>query len=561
MNLRNKIMLAGASAVIISIMGAVTTVYFLAKANRVTELRKIMSSTLQQAEVIRQNMDHLHRTKAVDMARLLEIAKAESGGRPLKEIYASTTLYPTIPVVAAWNTVKEFAKSSHFEFLTPSHPRIPARNSKNNNGNDYKDAFEAFDKGQEEYFLEDTANERLVLARPVKLSGSCLSCHGDPAKSITHDGLDPVGFPMENMKEGDIKGAFVLVAPNTHDEVVQATMNRILMVGGCILATVMLGFYFFNRSMIIRPLSAIIAGLKQGGEQTNSASAQVSSASQSLAQGASEQAASLEETASSLEEMSSMTRKNATTAQQASALSEEASVAANKGNEAMGKMSKAIEQIQSSSTETAKIIKVIDEIAFQTNLLALNAAVEAARAGESGKGFAVVAEEVRNLAMRSAEAAKTTSAMIDQSVQSARNGVEISVDVAKMLGEITGTAKKVNGLVAEIAAASAEQAQGIDQVNTAVTQMDKVTQGNAANAEETASAAQELSTQAAAMNEMVSQLTILVGGVAIPTEDPGRTRRPVRQQSVRPEGRTFGGSARLRQISNTPSTVAEDATA
>jgi len=183
-------------------------------------------------------------------------------------------------------------------------------------------------------------------------------------------------------------------------------------------------------------------------------------------------------------------------------------------------MSSAINDIQKSATETAKIIKVIDEIAFQTNLLALNAAVEAARAGEAGKGFAVVAEEVRNLAMRSAEAAKNTAAMIEESVNNSKNGVAIAVEVGKNLEEITTAATKVNALVGEIAAASKEQAQGIEQVNTAVAQMDKVTQANAAAAEESAAAAEELSSQAMQLDDMVKQLGALIGNTHIGAKAP-----------------------------------------
>ena len=263
---------------------------------------------------------------------------------------------------------------------------------------------------------------------------------------------------------------------------------------------------------INRALNEVANGLSVGSEQVASASSQVSSASQSLAQGASEQAASLEETSSSLEEISTMTRKNADTAQQASNLSSEAKGVSDKGNSAMTRMSAAIADIQKSAIETAKIIKTIDEIAFQTNLLALNAAVEAARAGEAGKGFAVVAEEVRNLAMRSAEAAKNTATLIEGSVQNAKNGVSIADEVAKTLAEITVTSSKVNLLISEIAAASSEQNQGVGQVNQAVQQMDKVTQSNAAAAEECAASAEELNSQSEQLRGVVNDLRELVQG-------------------------------------------------
>ena len=309
-----------------------------------------------------------------------------------------------------------------------------------------------------------------------------------------------------------------------------ANTNRIaVLVTVCAIVFGVIMAIFITRS-ITKPINRVIEGLNSGSDQVTAASGQVSSASQSLAQGASEQASSLEETSSSLEEMSSMTRQNADNANQANNVMKETNAMVASGVDAMKRMGSAIEQIKTSSTETAKIIKTIDEIAFQTNLLALNAAVEAARAGEAGKGFAVVAEEVRNLARRSAEAAKNTADLIETSQKNSEAGVTVATDVAKNLSGIQESAGKVATLVAEIAAASKEQAQGIDQINTAVAEMDKVVQQNAANAEESASASEELSSQAQELNAMVAQLVGIVSGnkgTAAPTHqavDQGERR-------------------------------------
>ncbi len=262
---------------------------------------------------------------------------------------------------------------------------------------------------------------------------------------------------------------------------------------------------------INKALTEIIEVLTDGTEQVAAASRQTSAAAQSLAEGATEQAAGLQEASSSLEEMASMTRQNADNAQKANTLVAEASSVAKDGTAAMARMGKVIQEIHKSSNETAKIIKVIDEIAFQTNMLALNAAVEAARAGEAGKGFAVVAEEVRNLAMRSAEAAKNTANMIEESVKGTANGVDNANEVSKILEEIVQSVAKTTNLVNNIDAASQEQTQGIEKINTAVAQVDKVTQQNAANAEESASASEELNAQAESMKEIVHSLVVLVG--------------------------------------------------
>ncbi|MBI1178189.1 chemotaxis protein [bacterium] len=275
-----------------------------------------------------------------------------------------------------------------------------------------------------------------------------------------------------------------------------------------------IGFSVLIVRGIRKVLSRVAEMLSDGANQVAAAAGQVSASSQSLAEGASEQAASLEETSSSLEEMSSMTRGNSETADKANDLANQTRTAAEKGAADMRDMSTAMEAIKISSDDIAKIIKNIDEIAFQTNILALNAAVEAARAGDAGMGFAVVADEVRNLAQRSARASKETAAKIEGAISKTAQGVEISHRVATALGDIVSKARQVDELAASVVNASREQSQGIGQINLAVGQMDKVTQSNAANAEESAAAAEELSAQAETMKHSVSELMHLVDGRA-----------------------------------------------
>jgi methyl-accepting chemotaxis protein len=312
-------------------------------------------------------------------------------------------------------------------------------------------------------------------------------------------------------KMASAKSAAVDAASKTTQNAVNA--NRMGVIIGTLSGLFLGGFlaYFITRG-INRALKQVGNVLDEAAKQVSAAAGQVSSTSQFLAEGASEQASSLEETSSSLEEMSSMTKRNSENASKANELAKKARAAAEKGSGDMAEMAAAMDSIKASSDGIAKIIRTIDEIAFQTNILALNAAVEAARAGEAGMGFAVVADEVRSLAQRCAQSAKETAGKIELALANSTQGVEISTKVAQTLQEIVTHARQVDELVGEVATASSEQSNGIGQVNTAVSQMDKVTQSNASNAEECAAAAEELNAQAACMKESVTDLLKLVDG-------------------------------------------------
>jgi len=437
------------------------------------------------------------------------------GSKEFLTALRTTAYYNTaIPVVQSFKVVEKGAGKSNFKFKpTRFNPRNP--NNAPVSAIEKSMLTELNTGAKDEIWEIDEATNKFRYMKSVHLSQECMMCHGgrndDPKRPNT--AFDPIGFKKDGKRIGDKHGAFQVVMDLVP---IQSQVSSIIMQTGALGIATLVGISlligFIVKRMLVNQIITITDEMNLGADQVADASSSVSSASQGLARGATSQASSLSETSSTLENISSITQQNSDNANKANKAAQGCREGAESGMSAMKKTIGAMNDINASTEEMGKIIKTIEEIAFQTNLLALNAAVEAARAGDAGKGFAVVAEEVRNLAQRSATAAKDTAILIDKSVDKAKNGSSIAKNAGEVLESALKQIKDVAVYLDEVSKSSVEQTTGIKQVSQAVMEIDRITQENASVAEESAAASEQLSAQSKMLKSAILDLVSTING-------------------------------------------------
>lgn len=507
LNFKNRILLTVAASCLICTVAAVFVSRTRIANNGENALVEKSRAILSRLEVGR---DYVADMGMLEVIVDETVKKFPSGQLPDDQ---KLKILKTVPVFAAFKLGAVAAEKDNYRFRVASDAPRREENKATPEEVEMIEKFKADTKLPE--ITEITSDNKFIkVTRPVRISEKqgCLVCHGHPSTSPWGNGKDILGYRMENMKDGDLRAIFTVISSlePVHETTRAATNNIVIWGMGFTLFALFIGFLIIRYP--IGQLGDVAHSLAGAGSELGTASGQISSVSQSLSSGSTESAASLEETVASIEELSSMVARNADNAKEASSLSADCRSSAERGEAEIRELIQAISEISKGSKKIEEIIKVIDDIAFQTNLLALNAAVEAARAGEQGRGFAVVAEAVRNLAQRSASAAKDITGLIQDSVEKVQRGSSLASSSGTVLNEIVSSVKKVADINAEIASASAEQSAGITQISKAMLQLDQTTQQNAAASEEAAASAEEMAAQARALLKLVEDLTAVIQG-------------------------------------------------
>ncbi len=501
-SLRTRIIAISLAAVAVTAVACLLIQRSIIRRQGIELTREAMRGVLLGAENTRQSVSAMNEQKMFDPKLAGSVVKGSD--------YKTTKIYNTVPVVSAWRAIEQVAAKEGYRFHIAAHS---PRNPQNQPRPEEVALLERFEtQGQSDYFAVDEDRGEIVYARPIRLTRDCLMCHGDPKLSAAKDGRDLLGFPMENWKDGQVHGAFVLRADlDRLTPVIRAgVIDTVAWIVPIALAIGVIVFFLVQ--MINRRLDSLAIQLSGCADTVNGAVDDLSSASQSLVQGATEHSAALEETSSSSEEINAMARRNNENSHNVAEMVAKSQENFVEANTSLDEMESAISDIKEQSDRISKIIKIIDEIAFQTNILALNAAVEAARAGDAGLGFAVVADEVRNLAQRSAQAARDTTGLIEESIAKAATGKQTVDHVVSVMRRITEDSARIKVLIDEVNVGSTEQTRGIEQISQAMSQMEQVTRASVADADRTAGSATGLAEQAANLKLIVADLTELVRG-------------------------------------------------